>query len=69
MGVGRAQYEYTWRYRFNDIPIVETPVVDHNSYYIVHPNQFERFANQSLFRCRVLSAINALSGTNDNAPS
>lgn len=69
LSVGRTQNDYVWRYRFNDIPIVETPVVEYSSYYIVHPNQFERFANQALSPGRVLSAINALSDTNDNAPS
>jgi hypothetical protein len=74
LSVGRTQNASAWNIRFNDIwswnaRIVEAPVIDHSPYYIVHPNQFERFANQALSPGRVLSAINALSNTNDNAPS
>ena len=69
LSVGRTQNASSWNIRFNDIPIVETPVVEYSSYYIVHPNQFGRFANQALPPGRWLSAINTISNTNDNAPS
>lgn len=55
LSVGRTQNASAWNIRFNDIRILETADVGYSTYYIVHPNQFERFANQS--------------GTNDNAPS
>lgn len=77
MSVGRTQNAPSWNIRFNDIRnirfndirILETPEVGYSTYYIVHPNQFERFANQALSPGRWLSAINTISNTNDNAPS